>query len=94
MAGTKGNSGGYRVNSGRKSIAEELKTADLARNAIIKKWGSLEQGMMALLEMEEPALTKFVFEHAIGKPTEHLNVELPETVKSFVIERASTNKDK
>lgn len=66
--------GGKRPNSGRKSIAEELGTRDLARKAIIEKWGSLEAGLQALLDMEEQALTKFVFEHAIGKPQDHVDL--------------------
>jgi hypothetical protein len=86
--------GGARPGAGRKSIAEEFKTSDLCRQAIITRFGSLEEGLIYLIKTGEPNLMKFVFEHAIGKPTEHLNVELPETVKSFVIERASTNKDK
>lgn len=66
--------GGKRPNSGRKSIAEELGTRDLARKAIIEKWGSLEAGLKALMDMDEPALTKFVFEHAVGKPQDNVDV--------------------
>lgn len=66
--------GGKRPNSGRKSIAEELGTRDLARKAIIEKWGSLEAGLKALMDMGEPALTKFVFEHAVGKPQDNVDV--------------------
>lgn len=66
--------GGKRPNAGRKSISEELGTRDLARNAIIKRFGSLENGMLALLQMEEQALTKFVFEHAIGKTPDKVDI--------------------
>lgn len=66
--------GGKQPGAGRKSIAEELGTRDLARKAIIAKWGSLEEGLQALLAMNEQALTKFVFEHAMGKPTDQVDV--------------------
>ena len=85
--------GGARPGAGRKSIAEESKTRELCKAAITAKYGSIEEGLKNLLESNEPSLKKFVYEHAIGKPTENLNVELPETVKGFIIERASTNKD-
>lgn len=67
--------GGARANAGRKSIAEEVQTRDLARTAIIAKYGTLDKGLQALLEMDEPVLTKFVFEHAMGKPTEKHEVD-------------------
>lgn len=66
--------GGKQPGAGRKSIAEELGTRDLSRKAIIAKWGSLEEGLEALLNMREPALTKFVFEHALGKPVDNVDV--------------------
>lgn len=85
--------GGKRPNAGRKSISEELGTRDLARNAIIKRFGSLEEGLEALLKMNEQALTKFVFEHAMGKPKEDINLQLTDPIKSLLFEPAS-NKDK
>lgn len=66
--------GGTRPNSGRKSIAAETKTADLARTAIIEKYGSLEAGLKHLLMSNESALIKFVFEHGFGKPTDKVDV--------------------
>jgi len=59
--------GGARPGSGRPTIAKELATADLARKVLIEKFGSLNEALIALLEMNEPALIKFVFEHAFGK---------------------------
>lgn len=59
--------GGARPGAGRKTLAENLQTADLARECLIKRWGSLESALNALLDYEEPSLTKFVFEHAFGK---------------------------
>ena len=66
--------GGARNKSGRKSIAEEFGTRDLARKALIEKYQTLEAAMQALLETREPALMKFVFEHAFGKTPEHVDV--------------------
>lgn len=67
--------GGARKGAGRKSIAEEVGTRDLAQKAIIAKYTSLEAGLKALLDMDEPVLTKFVFEHALGKPTDEVDVK-------------------
>lgn len=64
--------GGARPGAGRPTIAKELATADLARKALIDKFGGLNEALIALLEMKEPVLTKFVFEHAFGKPTEKI----------------------
>ncbi|MES3017899.1 MAG: hypothetical protein V4721_08980 [Bacteroidota bacterium] len=59
--------GGARPGAGRPTIAKELATADLARNVLIEKYGSLNEALIALLDTGEPALQKFVFEHAFGK---------------------------
>lgn len=75
--------GGVRKGAGRKSIAEEVGTRDLAQKAIIDKWGSLDAGLRALLDMKEPVLAKFVFEHALGKPTDEVDVKSNgETIKA------------
>jgi hypothetical protein len=66
--------GGKRKGSGRKSIAEELGTKDLARNALIAKYETLDNALKKLLETGEPALVKFVFEHAFGKSPEHIDL--------------------
>jgi len=76
MAGIKGRSGGNRPNSGRKSIADEEKTREKAKAAIQAKYQTLEKGLESLLSSGEPALIKFVFEHAFGKPTEELAGEI------------------
>lgn len=59
--------GGKRPGAGRPTIAKELATADLARKALTDKYGSLDAAILALIESKEPALIKFVFEHAFGK---------------------------
>lgn len=66
--------GGARAGSGRPSISEELKTADLARKALIEKYGSLNTALQTILTMNNPILTKFVLEHAFGKPTEKVEL--------------------
>lgn len=64
--------GGARPGAGRPTVAKELATADLARKSLIDKFGGLNEALIALLEMGEPVLTRFVFEHAFGKPTEKI----------------------
>ncbi len=66
--------GGSRVGAGRKSIAAEEQTREKAKAAIQGKYGTLEDGLKSLLESKEPALVKFVFEHAFGKPTEDVDI--------------------
>ena len=67
--------GGARQGAGRKSLAAEQQTADQARKAIIAKYSSIEGGLKALLESDEPNLIKWVFEHALGKPTENVQID-------------------
>lgn len=70
MADGRKSNGGARKGAGRKSIHEEIAARDIAIEAIIDVYGSLEDGMKALLASPEPSLRKFVFEHAFGKPME------------------------
>lgn len=59
--------GGARKGAGRKPLSTELRTAQLARQALIKKFGSLQKALEYCLGSMEPTLIKFVFEHAFGK---------------------------
>lgn len=68
------NHGGARKGAGRKSIATEEKTREKAKAAILAKYETLEKGLESLLSSGEPALIKFVFEHAFGKPVEDIDV--------------------
>lgn len=79
--------GGSRPGAGRPSKAEEQKTASIARAAIQGKFGSVEEGFQWLLETKEPALIKFVFEHAFGKPQENVDLsgEITHTVLYEVV---------
>lgn len=76
--------GGKRIGAGRKSIAEELNTREVAMNTLVNKFGSKEQALNYLLETEEPSLIKFVYEHAFGKPIEKTSQELNIIDKSGV----------
>lgn len=67
--------GGARNGAGRKSIADEEKTREKAKAAICAKYVTLEKGLESLLTSGEPALIKFVFEHAFGKPTEDIDLK-------------------
>lgn len=64
--------GGPGRGGGRKTKTQEEKIIKLAVGAIEQKYGNLEQGFVALLDSGEPALIKFVFEHAVGKPKERI----------------------
>ena len=66
--------GGARPGAGRPPLSEELKSADLAKEALIQKFGSLNKALIAILNMNNPILTKFVLEHALGKPTDNINL--------------------
>ena len=79
--------GGKRPGAGRPTIAAELATADLARKCLIEKYGSLNAALIALLEMDEPALIKFVFEHAFGKPTDKIehSGEIDQVIVGMII---------
>jgi hypothetical protein len=77
--------GGARVGAGRKSVHDEIHARDLAINAIVITFGSLENGLMNLLKSEEPTLIKFVYEHAIGKPKDTLDIEARLNSKNEVV---------
>lgn len=66
--------GGAREGAGRKSVRDETLAKNLCLAAIKTKYGSIEQGLVHLLESKDPALKKFVFEHAIGKPTDKIDL--------------------
>ena len=64
--------GGVRVGQGRKPKAVEVEATATALEAIVKKYGSVSKGFVALLESDEPSLQKFVWEHAVGKPKDKI----------------------
>ena len=66
--------GGKREGAGRPKKRDEDKIIKLAVSAITEKYGGLQEGFKALLSTGEPALVKFVWEHAVGKPKDNVNV--------------------
>lgn len=64
--------GGKREGAGRKSIAEEVNSRELAITALKNKFGDLTKALEYLLSSEQPQLIKFAYEHAFGKPVERI----------------------
>jgi hypothetical protein len=79
--------GGKIEGAGRKTKADEERSRHLAIAAITRQYGSLEKGLMTLLESGESALVKFVFEHALGKPKETHEVGLNEDTVNIIMSR-------
>lgn len=67
--------GGARAGAGRKPKVDEIRVQNLARAALIAKYGSEEKAFQHLLESDEPSLKKFVYEHAFGKPREKVDMD-------------------
>lgn len=67
--------GGARIGAGRPTIAKELATADLVRKVLVEKFGSLEEAIKAFLGKDEPALDKFILEHAFGKSPDKIEMK-------------------
>ena len=87
--------GGPVPGAGRKPKHEEEKIRNIARAAIDKTYGSMEEGFMWLLQSNEPSLIKFAWEHAAGKPKEKLEIDSNSTVQSVqIIELPDNNRDK
>ena len=59
---------------GRPSKADEQRVRTLSTKAIVQMYGSEEKGFKALLTSGDPSLTKWVFEHAYGKPKERVDI--------------------
>ena len=83
--------GGFREGSGRKPRSEELGITKLAVDAIIKYYGSLELGFVSLLNSQDTALIKFVWEHAAGKPRERVDIDIDAEVQHIQIIRLPDN---
>jgi hypothetical protein len=66
--------GGAREGAGRKSVAAEMRSRELCVSALTKKFGSMEGAIDFLLKSGEPSLLKFVYEHALGKPKEEIEL--------------------
>ena len=64
--------GGPQPGSGRPKKADEEKAQRAAYGCLMARYGSAEAAMDAALESGQPALMKFVYEWAFGKPTEKI----------------------
>lgn len=73
--------GGVRKGAGRPRANDEIMARDMCRAALIRKYGSWEKAMDDLVASKDPILRRFVFEHAIGKPQEKVEV----TNKKFTV---------
>lgn len=85
-------SGGSRPNSGRKTKAVEQQTANIAKAVIAEKYGSLEKGLEHLLTTAEPALIKFVFEHAFGKSPDKIEHSGNASISLNIVRTRSSTK--
>jgi hypothetical protein len=85
------NRGGYRPGGGRPRKVDELKIINIAHDAIVKHYGSLEEGFLALLGSGEPALIKYVFDHCCGKPRERVNIDVEGTMNTVQLIRLPDN---
>lgn len=84
--------GGARQGAGRKTKVEELKIVNASVDAITLKYGGITEGMTALLNTGEPSLIKFVFEHAVGKATDKMEVSEVGDIKTLKVIVASSRK--
>jgi hypothetical protein len=81
MAGT----GGARPGAGRRPLHEELRVRNLCIAAIEQIHGTLQDGLVSLLQSGEPTLIKFVYEHAIGKPKENINIDAIQSIEQIQV---------
>jgi len=70
---------------GRKSKEYEINVQNIALKAIEKFYGSLEDGFISLLGSQEPALIKFCWEHGVGKPTDMIQMNVEQEVKTYEV---------
>lgn len=78
-------SGGPGRGGGRKPLANELRTADLARKVLIEKHGSLDAALLWLLQKDEAVLTKFVYEHAFGKSPDKIEGNIDSKISLHIV---------
>jgi hypothetical protein len=74
--------------------SHEQKVIETSLAAITERYGSLKDGFMALLDSKQPQLIKFVFEHAVGRPKEKLDIDSVKRVEHIqVIQLPHNNRD-
>jgi len=86
-----GSKKGENRGGGRKPVHDEIAARDISISAIVKEYGSIEEGMIALLRTKEQSLIKFVFEHAIGKPKEQVEYSGKMGISHKYIQQAGNN---
>ena len=70
---------------GRKSKEYEINVQNIALKAIEEYYGSVQAGFIHLLGSDEPALIKFCWEHGVGKPTDRLEMNVEQDIKTFQV---------
>lgn len=70
---------------GRKSKEYEINVQNIALKAIEEYYGSIQAGFIHLLGSDEPALVKFCWEHGVGKPTDRLEMNVEQDIKTFQV---------
>ena len=70
---------------GRKSKEYEINVQNIALKAIEEYYGSVQAGFIQLLGSDEPALIKFCWEHGVGKPTDMIQMNVEQDIKTFEV---------
>lgn len=81
MAGT----GGARPGAGRPKKQFEIDVRNIAIKAIEEYYGSIHNGFVTLLNSKEPSLIKFCWEHGVGKPTDQIEMNIEQDIKTFQV---------
>lgn len=80
--------------SGRKPVHDEIRARDICIEAIESNFGSLLEGLQALLNSGEPSLIRFVYEHALGKPKERIESDVNSVIEQIqIIQLPDNNRD-
>ena len=79
----------------KEKTPEEEKVISTAIQAITERYGSLKDGFIALLSSKQPPLIRFVFEHAVGKPKEQLDIDTVKRIEHIqVIQLPHNNRER
>jgi len=76
---------------GRKSKEYEINVQNIALKAIEEYYGSIQAGFIQLLGSNEPSLVKFCWEHGVGKPTDMIQMNVEQEVKTFEVIQLPNN---
>lgn len=77
--GVKGQRGGAQPGAGRKKKVDEEFARKIVMKAIIKKWGSLEAGVEAVMAGNDEKIKLFMWQHAFGVPEVKQKVKLSDS---------------